>query len=396
MLSRLLDGDGDLGGGNRSCYVGQTHAAFRRSAEASAQLRACADAATDSALRRDALERLGTVLADAGDLDGAARTLAELLRRFGAMSAADAVGWRSVQELLTARAQGQSLRLSARLAGETRVRRNQLGMTLVPAEVNGRADELLLDTGAGMSVLIESVAESLGVQPLPGGLRVAGSTGVQMQGRVGLGRVVLAGATLDNVPFLILPDSALNVRAGPVQLQVRGILGLPVLLALEEIELTADGLLRVPAAPRLNGRPNLALDGTRLLIEATFTSGAGVLSLDTGARSTTLYPPAQRLVGSAAAAGTRGTLQMGGAGGTRSYAMTRLPEVQVAIGDTVVVLRQVPLLTEAPNDRAKYAAGNLGQDVLGAYPTVTMNFRQMILKLGHVPAAPGAEARRER
>jgi predicted aspartyl protease len=382
VLSRLLTADSAAGGVDRPCFLGQVQAAFRRIPPAIAGLRACADVATDSSLRRDALERLATVLADAGRLQESAQALAELVDRFGRVTPAATPGWQAALAMMRARTQGPPMRVASRGAARVRVERNQFGMTLVPAAVNGREQALLLDTGAGMSVLIASVADSLGVQMVPGTLPVAGGTGATMQGRVGTAQLVFAGATLEDVPFLVLPDSVLHVRAGPLQLQVRGILGLPVLVALEEFDLTSDGWLEVPQSPRLSGPPNLALDGQRLLADALFGQQAGVLTLDTGARSTTLYPPARSLVGADTAAGTRGTIQMGGAGGTRTYAITRLPAVNVRLGDTVVTLRQVPMMAEAPNERARYAAGNLGQDVFGAYPVVTFNFREMILRLG--------------
>jgi hypothetical protein len=202
-----------------------------------------------------------------------------------------------------------------------------------------------------------------------------------MPAQLGLASVTLAGVTLQNVPFLVLPDSVLLVRAGPIQFQVRGVIGLPVLMALEEFSLSQDGWLDVPAAPRLDGAPNLALDGQRLMVEATLYGEAGTFYLDTGARSTLLYPRARDLLGERAADGTSGTLQMGSAGGTRTVAVVRLREVTVGIGDTTITLRQLPLLAEAHTTRAQHAAGNIGQDILGAVPVITFNLRRMVLRL---------------
>jgi len=345
-------------------------------------LRQCLHDVPDADLQRQALERLGPIYMAAGRFEESAESMTRLLARFGAGSPADSAGWEAGRSLLRALGLGTPMRVVSRTPGRVRAERNQFGMLRVPVAVDGRDADLLLDTGAGLSVLTASLADSLGVRVLPGTVSVSGGTGVRMAARLALARLAVAGITLDDVPFLVLPDSVLNVRAGPLQLQVRGIVGLPVLAAMEEFSLSSDGWLDVPATPRLRGPSNLAMDGQRLLVEATLDGRPGVFSLDTGARSSFLYPPARALLGEQSAAGEAGTAQMGGAGGTRTYNVVRLRAVTLGIGDTTITLRQLPLLADTPSARARYAAGNLGQDVLGAFAVATFNLRQMILRLG--------------
>jgi predicted aspartyl protease len=384
-LARMLDADSALGGDLRSCLLGQVHAAFRRP-EAAALLRRCADGGGPPDLTREALARLAPIYLAAGRFADAADVLARLLTAHSADAGPDdSTGWASGLTLARTLERGAPMRVVSRNPTRIPAKRNAFGMLLVPATVNGQPDELLLDTGAGLSVLMASLAQRLGVRLLPGDVSVSGGTGARMAARLGLARLELAGVALEDVPLLVLPDSLLHVRAGPLELQVRGIVGLPVLVALEEFSLSRDGWLEVAAQPRLRGTSNLAMDGQRLLVEATLDGQAGVFSLDTGARSTTLYPPARPLVGQRAAEGVPGTMQVGGAGGTRTLDVIRLPSVTVGVGDTMVTLRQVPLLAEPANPRARFAAGTLGQDVLGAVPLLTMNLQQMILRLAGTP-----------
>jgi len=384
-LARLLEADSAIGGEVRGCLMGHVHAAFRRTDVAVTSLRQCVEGPNPPELVRRALEQLVPIYMAAGRTQEAQDVLTRLLTSFPADAPEDSAGWASGLSLARATGRGGPMRVVSRSPTRVRAQRNQLGMLLVPVTVNDTAEELLLDTGAGLSVLIASLAERLGVRLVPETVSVTGGTGVRMAARLGLATVVLAGVVMENVPFLVLPDSLLNVRAGPIQYQVRGIVGLPVLVALEEFSLSKDGWLNVPATPRLRGPPNMALDGQRLIVEATLDGAPGAFYLDTGARSTNLYPRARPLLGKRVESGTAGTMQIGSAGGTQTVTVVRLPEVAVGLGDTTVVLRGVPLLDEAHTTRARHAAGNIGQDVLGAAPVITFNLRQMILRLGGTP-----------
>jgi hypothetical protein len=376
-LGRALAEPG-AGGQLRTCLQGYVDAAFRRYRPAADGLRAC-DRGPDS-IRTDARGRLWPVLGELGEFDAAIDVIDDLIAD---ADSAGAQGLAAARALLDAR-RGSQLAQASRAGARARIGHNAFGMALVPVTLNGRVDTLILDTGAGMSVLTRSLADSLGVRPLGGHIGVRGATGSRMAGSVALGTLTVAGVALQDVPFVVLPDSALTVRAGPAMLRIRGIVGLPVLMALEEFTLTADGWLVTPDEPHLAGAPNLAVDETRLITSVGYGNHHAVMGVDTGARTTTLYPPAFGILGGDTVSGVRTTTRIGGAGGTRTYQSLRLPSVTLSVGDTVVRAREVVVLRDPPSERARYLMGNLGQDVLDAYTAVTFNFRAMIMRLGPV------------
>lgn len=79
--------------------------------------------------------------------------------------------------------------------------------------INGiPAGELVVDSGASMSLLTESVAAKLGVVPIPGAVATAqGLHSIGIPISFGLAKTVTVGdITLENVPFGILQDDALQ------------------------------------------------------------------------------------------------------------------------------------------------------------------------------------------
>jgi predicted aspartyl protease len=99
----------------------------------------------------------------------------------------------------------------------------------VRVRVNGRsAGELILDSGAALSLLTESVAKRLGVEPVAEAITAfRGLHEAEVSLRLGWARSVsVGGLTLRDVPFGILPDGTLTFEsAGPVPFAPPGVLG---------------------------------------------------------------------------------------------------------------------------------------------------------------------------
>lgn len=93
------------------------------------------------------------------------------------------------------------------------MRRARSGTPLLMARINGVAIELGLDTGAGLSVISESVAERVGARAgKEGAPKVKDSLGREIPGRLARVSLELGAMRHDDLPVLVLPDDRLQAR----------------------------------------------------------------------------------------------------------------------------------------------------------------------------------------
>ena len=98
---------------------------------------------------------------------------------------------------------------------------NPIGTRDAVLTVNGVRERWLIDTGANQNVVTRSFLKRLGLTTLPGTAPVrSGLTGLEssIQAAI-LPTLALGGATLTNVPLLVIDDK--NLRIGPVTRPIR-------------------------------------------------------------------------------------------------------------------------------------------------------------------------------
>ena len=151
-------------------------------------------------------------------------------------------------------------------------RRNELGLWVVPVDINSQRSEWILDTGASLSTVTESEARRMGlaIREVRGYAR--GYTGAKNVARLGVaGEVRVGYAHVRNVVFLVLADEAL--RMPPLKEPIHGILGLPELRALGCVDLSAKGELTFDCgAKTATGPAKLLLRRTRPRLCRFFTA----------------------------------------------------------------------------------------------------------------------------
>lgn len=264
--------------------------------------------------------------------------------------------------------------------GDTRV--DRLPNTRVPVTVQGVSRAYVLDTGANLSVLMRSEADTLGLEVLPAGVEVGSITGGTLTADVAVADEVRLGeVVLRHVVFLVLPDEALTFAEG--RFTIPGILGFPVLEALGEVAFRGTASLRIPGEVPEGGPWNLALHDLNPVVRVGVLGDTVICPLDTGAGSTSFYRSFYDAHGERVrAVGARDTARFAGAGGEVSVDAWVLPEVRLAVGDTAVLAREVPVYVERLSEREKpFPPCNLGLDVLTAFDEYVLNFRSMTLLL---------------
>jgi hypothetical protein len=250
---------------------------------------------------------------------------------------------------------------------------NKLGSRSAGVTVDGFTLPWFVDSGAEVSVVSQSVATRIGVRMLAGSVQV-GTTTAPVQGRMGVvDTLAIGGATIENLPVLVLPDAQLTIADLPT---IPAILGLPALVAFHRVawldgasELAlGDDAPAVPAdAPRLYwheegvGVPIATARGTR---GAHLDSGANASYLRAGGRA--LLSRAQER--SAKVHDRR----IGGAGGVVSARHKVVATLTIRLAGAPVTLTDVSIV-----DQDREGAARIGDDAIRQLGALTLDFDRM-------------------
>lgn len=256
------------------------------------------------------------------------------------------------------------------------------GGITIPVTIKGRTVHWGLDTGVNFSVISESEARLLGlriqdVRAQMGDLNAGvTSTRTAVAERLSIGR-----AELRNVAFLVIPDSQPPVdRLPPTE---RGLIGLPVVLALKTFRWSGDGTFEVGFRSRLGsgGNPNLCFDGLVTLTRARFEGKDLDFIFDTGnGAGTQLWARfAKDFSALLKEHGSRGVKRVTQFGGSNEREVTMLPEVRLQVGGLDVALRPANIFSPPVGNDLQH--GLLGMDLLSQARRVTVDFEALRLTL---------------
>jgi predicted aspartyl protease len=319
--------------------------------------------------------RLAQAQAARGDAEGAAGTerawrLAALLAASPAQTLEGAVG-----------------------AGETAARLDRVGLPRIDIAVNGMGQEAVFDTGANLSVLSAETARRLGVRLLDGASNVGNGVQGIVPIRAGIAdRLTIAGATLRNVPFLIIEGAQLTFPV-PGGYDIKAIIGLPVMRALGRMRMVAGGgrfalLAPSEAQPAL---PNMVASGNNVFVAVAVDGREVPMHLDTGANPTRLSALYARAHPEAVAALPRRQTGLASAGGAVMANVATWPNAPLALAGRTLVLPSLQVALPSASGPAPRFMGVLGSDVLTRFESYMLDFRAMRLELGApVQAAPAA------
>ncbi|MFZ0278458.1 MAG: retropepsin-like aspartic protease [Candidatus Sulfotelmatobacter sp.] len=268
---------------------------------------------------------------------------------------------------------------------DLKTERNPINSINLKLTVNGISGPWLVDTGANLSLVSESLAARLGLTPLPGVAQTQGGlTGIENPLHVAvLPTLQIGGAALHNVVLMILPDANININLGKTSYQINGIVGYPVLEALGVIGFLQDGRFEAGAATRAkeSGAP-MYMNGLTPLVVCNLEGKDLPFSFDTGASDTNLYVRYYREFRSKSRGWKRATEKTAGAGGLVKRRIYFQPEVRLGIGDKTAILKKVSIYTSGTGTDTEYLYGNLGQDVPANFSSYTLDFTNMIFTLG--------------
>lgn len=256
------------------------------------------------------------------------------------------------------------------------------GSMFIATTANGLRVNFMIDSGATISMMTQSMARrlALAVQTVPPeGARVYGATGVETAFRITtVAQLDIGECRLSNVAFIVLEDEPFGFPP-----TYAGVLGLPVLIALQTLSWNRTGEFHIasPRQARDIRMANICFDGPEPLINVAFRRQKLPLVLDTG-NSATIFGPAlvarfPALFNSQA----KSTVFVSGVSGSAEIASLCFPEIALHVGGyrTIVAPAHMLLSTTTPN--SNWSCGRLGIDCLNQAARITLDFHCMMLTL---------------
>jgi Aspartyl protease len=191
----------------------------------------------------------------------------------------------------------------------------------------------------------------------------------------------IGNVKLHSVAFLVVPDAQLPVDEQPAG--DRGLVGLPVVLALQVIDWKSDGMF---AMGRATNQPasvdgNLCFDGFSPVVRVKFADQDLSFILDTGNQAgTELWTRfARDFTALIQRRGTIGKQTLTGIAGSNERETSVLPEIRLRVGGLETLLRPAKVFSKPVGD--DFHHGLLGLDVLTQARELRIDFRSMTLKL---------------
>jgi predicted aspartyl protease len=254
---------------------------------------------------------------------------------------------------------------------------DSIGLVQVPVTAGEYTGSWILDTGANLSVIRQSVAQQMGIDISNGSGTAEGSSGKAVSVHAGvIPELHLGSATFRNIPVLVAADSDLDFAS--LNYQIEGSLGLPVLAALGKFSVDRNGSVRFGAASDSTNNAvlhNLFLDKFVPVVTADFGLGDQLFTLDTGAMGTILsaaFYQESRPVDPPEIV----QFDLVGAGGVLHSLAYQAHDVGIRLGGSCALIGQVQILTRRTGLADEFY-GNIGEDALASFASFTLDFSNM-------------------
>jgi hypothetical protein len=252
----------------------------------------------------------------------------------------------------------------------------------LPVLVHGQTVHWLLDTGANFSLMSESEARRLGVKIDESSGSIADGGGGTTETRTAVvDELAIGDVRLGNAAFLILPDT--QEPMSDWQPGERGVIGLPIAIALQSISWSSDGTFTIRSVSDRStaANKNLCFDGLNPVTRLEFDGKELDFGFDTGDQSgSQLWTRfADDFAALLKQRGIKSSQRVTMVGGSNERESVILPEIQLRIGGLKMALRPAQVFFKPVGD--DFHHGLLGMDVLSQAREVRIDFVSMTLEL---------------
>lgn len=254
----------------------------------------------------------------------------------------------------------------------------------VPVSINEKQANFLLDSDANLSAISESEANRLGMSILEGAVKLVGVTGESTGGaRMAVAKdFVIGNFHIKNVAFFLVRDDQepfVDFPAGK-----RGIIGMPVILALQTLLWRRDGNIEIgfASSSRDLSRANICFDNEDPVTQIEFQRHKLEFVMDTGGEDSELWPPfAKEFADLLNQVGKKDSTTLMGFEGSKDVDVITLPEVRFVLGGFNDVFRAARVFTKPTVALSNWYYGRAGMDLLNQTQSATIDFHALTLTL---------------
>ena len=253
---------------------------------------------------------------------------------------------------------------------------------LIPVTINGKTYRFIFDTGAGTSFMSERFAKEVGVRMLNDSLTINSTLPGAMNGQMGTVENMQIGSMIFHYPLItVAPPNALDSV-----MRVDAILGMDFINLFDELRIyTKEKKIVFPisSTPLPASGRNMILTDRALKIKAEANNGERLkLHFDTGCSTAGLYYRYYEGHKSELdASGKREHITGGGFNIVVTKEILRLPSFRIKVGKVPVELKNLAVDTTNGDFQTSDDAGIIGMDMMNQFDCVTINLKEMFLKL---------------
>ncbi|MDR1552376.1 MAG: retroviral-like aspartic protease family protein [Prevotellaceae bacterium] len=261
-----------------------------------------------------------------------------------------------------------------------RIYKDSIGAITVPVSVGNKTHYLIFDTGAGSSIIKESIANDLDIQILADSVIIAGFSDVYCKSGVA-NNIQIGNINAQNVLFMIIPDSVLlPEEVQDKNIKINGCIGWDFIRDLNKFQIDFEtGLLSFDIKENIE-IGNLIVSSSCPYVECISEDDTIILNFDTGAMADGLsynyYKQKSDNLTS-----IKDTIQrIGGIGGYSIQNISIIKDFPIQIGDKNIVPKMAMSTTEE-TDTTFPVDGILGMPIISLYDRIIIDFETMSLIL---------------
>lgn len=248
----------------------------------------------------------------------------------------------------------------------------------VPVKQADSVYDFVFDSGAGISTITESYAQKLNltiVSDSTVGI-TSGLTGNITNAKLGIAsKLLLNNIEIYDCVFLIFPDSALTFANGAYK--INGIIGFPIIKELGTLHFTGNQLTVTNEHLPKAGLRNMIMDQLKPVIYLKYKDDFLPFTFDSGAQGSIFSDVFYRKYQSELdQTGKPTDFKIGGASGEKTLSALRVPEIKLICGTNPIILKNCVVSKEMLDTNQDIYYGNIGQDVIGQFKTMIINFKE--------------------
>jgi hypothetical protein len=250
----------------------------------------------------------------------------------------------------------------------------------INVECGGIKQNAVFDTGANLSVVVDSVAKKMNIVKTGDSISVKAATGAEIFAGIGVAKELkINNILLKNVLFLIFPNEALSFGTF---YKIDMVIGFPVIRDLGQIIFDLKENQIFVTNRELDQEGNMFLNGLTPVIDVKFENENLLFTFDSGAKEThfnkfflsTLEKYPQYKV-------TDDSIMVGSAGGIITKKVNKTESVKLTVAGKEITLKNVNIFKEDMLEISEFLHGNLGQDVISSGSGFIMDFKKMVFKI---------------